>query len=97
VLQAISFGQIYMVFKLLGISIQIPKFLVNFTMTWRGDETWERQSSLFFGLITVTGGNYNFRRVIDGNGKPGYWYNRGWLTYRNRTDVAIGYKVFPRT
>ncbi len=94
-MQDITFGQIATGIKVFGVGILFPTWLVNFTMTWLGDNTWERKSSLFFDLINITGGNYFLKRIINGDGSQGSWYDRGWLTYRNGVKVALGYKVFP--
>ncbi len=95
-LQAITSGQIVAVVTVLGICIRVPSWLVNSAMTWQGDDTWERRSSVFFSLIDLPSGNYMLRRIITGNGGEGPWFNRGWLNYRNDFRAAVKYTVFPR-
>lgn len=89
--QDISFGQVIATFVLLGTKMNIPQFLVDFTMTWEGQGVWHRISRLL-GL-SVKIGDYDLKSIIDGQGKQGTWFNKGWLTYRGGDPVLVPYIV----
>lgn len=89
--QDITFGQIYVTFFLLGIKLALPTFLADFTMTWEGQGTWHRISRILF--LSAQIGDYYLRSVIDGHGKEGYWYDKGWLTYHGGGLLTVPYVV----
>eukprot|EP00884_Botryococcus_braunii_P009695 jgi/Botrbrau1/18727/Bobra.0386s0050.1 len=89
----ISFGQITVTFKLLGVEFSIPQFLWDFRMKWIGSGVWRRTS--YFLVWDVPRGDYFLRRIINEDGSQARWYNRGWLTYRNGIPMGVGAKIWP--
>jgi hypothetical protein len=65
------------------------------TQTRVDDDTWQRKTSAFFGLIDIPSSDYLLKRIITGNGSEGSWFNRGWLDYKNGSKLSVGYTVFP--
>jgi hypothetical protein len=93
-LQDITFGQIIPVINFFGTLISAPTALVDFSMHWVGQETWKRDTRVF-GFISAPIANYNARRIINGDGSKGYWFDKGWLTDRGGIPVAVGVPVSP--
>lgn len=71
-----------------GSSIVVPTFILDFSMEWVGDETWRRTSKMLF-FFSLHAGNYHLRRIINGDGSKGYWFDKGWLTYKNGIPLAV--------
>jgi hypothetical protein len=93
--QDFTFGQILAGSKIFGIGFTLPKWVADWTMTWIEDGLWIRNSTIFFGLITIPGGDYNLKRIINGDGSKGPWFDKGWLEYNNGTAIAVPYRIFP--
>eukprot|EP00884_Botryococcus_braunii_P005098 jgi/Botrbrau1/1458/Bobra.178_3s0016.1 len=90
----ISFGQIIPVVKIFGVQIPLPTWFLDFPMEWVGQDTWKRTSRGFL-VFTSDAGDYNLHRVINGDGSKGYWYNKGWLTYKDGVPLAVPYQSYP--
>eukprot|EP00884_Botryococcus_braunii_P005121 jgi/Botrbrau1/1460/Bobra.178_3s0018.1 len=90
----ITFAQIIASVNILGVGIVLPQSLFDFPMEWAGQDTWKRTSRLF-GIIYSSLGEYNLRRIINGDGSKGYWFDKGWLTDRSGLPLAIGVQISP--
>eukprot|EP00884_Botryococcus_braunii_P017898 jgi/Botrbrau1/4792/Bobra.0325s0014.1 len=75
----ITFGQIYSVVPVLGVPIPIPSLIVDWTMSLLSDGSWERTSTSI-GLPEPDG-NYVLRHIVNGEGKPGPYYD-DWVKAR---------------
>eukprot|EP00884_Botryococcus_braunii_P005143 jgi/Botrbrau1/1462/Bobra.178_3s0019.2 len=89
----ISFAQIVPSVILLGTRIFLPTSLFDFPMEWMGQESWERTTRLL-GVFPTKLGDYYLRRIINGDGSKGYWFDKGWLTDRGGAPVAVGVQTF---
>lgn len=72
----------------------MPVSIISFTMDWAGASSWRRLSNAL-GFITSDAADYNLRRVFNGDGTQGYWFDKGWLTYNDGRQVAVGYQSYP--
>eukprot|EP00884_Botryococcus_braunii_P014810 jgi/Botrbrau1/2332/Bobra.39_1s0021.1 len=88
-----TFGQIVGTVTAFGIRIFVPSWLVDFNMQYIGQDTWDRKSALLF--LDVPRGDYKLKRIIDGNGRKGPWFDKGWLTYASGIPLAVGIQVYP--
>jgi hypothetical protein len=71
----------------------IPVYILNLTMQWmEGQEAWLCRSTLF-NVFPLPEGDYYLRRVINGRGQQGYWFNKGWLTADSGRPIAVPYLV----
>ncbi len=91
--QDTTFGQIVLWLTAFGIRIAAPSWLVNFTMQYIGQDMWDRKSALF--VLDVPRGNYKLKRIINGNGSKGPWFDKGWLSYASGIPMAVGIQIYP--
>lgn len=70
-MQAVNFGQIVMVFRVLGVQIPVPVFLANFTMERMPEQRWYRRSS----VIGFPVQDYILHEVVTADGGKGRWYD----------------------
>lgn len=82
-----SFAQIYASFQFLGMNIEIPRSILDFTMSWIGDEQWDRKSFILGMNSTV--GNYVLKRVVNGDGTNNARWFPSWLNYRNGSPIIV--------
>lgn len=75
--QDITFGQLVGGINLYGIKIPAPLFILNWTQELQPDGlSWRRRSSAL--LQNTSGGDYFWRKIVDGHGKPTRYWD-GWL------------------
>jgi hypothetical protein len=87
-----TFGQLLAGTNLLGIPLVVPASVLNWTMTLLPDGSWHRQSSAFGD--PTSSGDYIFRSIVDGKGRPGpYFYQ--WLQARGSRPFVYIDKIFP--
>eukprot|EP00884_Botryococcus_braunii_P009232 jgi/Botrbrau1/1830/Bobra.146_1s0025.1 len=87
-----TYGQIIPTRNVLGALLSTPTWIDDLHMEWMGHDTWERKTILFT-MFDAKGGDYYFRRIINANGSQGYWFDKGWLSYRNGMLVAVGFEA----
>eukprot|EP00884_Botryococcus_braunii_P014178 jgi/Botrbrau1/22761/Bobra.0132s0092.1 len=88
----LTYGEVLPRFKVLNQTIYVPSFLLNFSMVLQPDGSWYRESKLLFNLIDSPTGRYTFRRIIDGQGRHGPFFQE-WLAARNGSPTMIPLQV----
>lgn len=87
--QEFTQGQLILVVYPFAKRVPVPPSLVNWTMTLEPDGSWYRYSSTLG--VPSTFGLYTLRQAVDGEGKPGpYW--ESWLKARGGKDFVYGEK-----
>lgn len=75
--QDLTFGQLIGGINLYGFKIPAPLFILNWTQELQPDGlSWRRRSSAL--LQNTSGGDYFWRKIVDGLGKPTKYWD-GWL------------------
>eukprot|EP00884_Botryococcus_braunii_P009243 jgi/Botrbrau1/1831/Bobra.146_1s0026.1 len=87
-----TFGQIFPTWIVGGLTTIVPVWIDNLTMDWIGRDAWMRRSTAF-GAFDIHGGDYALRRIINGDGSPGYWFDKGWLNYKGDIPLAVGIPI----
>lgn len=70
----------------------VPPEVNSLEMVWLGAHQWRRKTSFATGF-DVSGGDYLLKRIIDGDGSKGFWFDKGWLSYDGGKAVAVGAPV----
>lgn len=92
--QDLNYGEVQARFKILYQTVYVPTWALNFSMALQPDGTWYRESKVFFNLIDSPAGRYTFKNIIDGEGKPGPFFNE-WVAARNGSPTRIPLQVLP--
>jgi hypothetical protein len=92
--QDYTFAQIYAIIPILFIPIPIPAFIINMTQELLPDGNWLRLSSFLFGIFDIPLGNYLWKQVVDGKGRPAAHYDE-FVAARNGAPVMVASKIFP--
>eukprot|EP00884_Botryococcus_braunii_P005087 jgi/Botrbrau1/1457/Bobra.178_3s0015.1 len=90
----ITFAQIVPSFRVLGYTIYLPTYLMDMSMEWKGEATWKRESKMY-AFVQSEAGTYNIRQIVSGDGSKGYWFDKGWLSYKGGGPVAVPVQTYP--
>jgi hypothetical protein len=89
-----TYGEVLPRFQILYQTVYLPSFILNFSMSLQPDGSWYRESRLLFNLFDSPTGRYTFRKIVDGQGKPGPFFEE-WVAARNGFPTLYPVQVFP--